>query len=470
MECDVAVLGGGNGGYAAALRAAQLGLSVTLVEREKVGGTCLHVGCVPTKALLHTADLMESFHRAGNFGVVAGEPKLDWDKVLSYKDSVVAKHFRGLSGLIKSRGIKLIKATGRLASLGRIEVEGGEPVESRAVILATGSYARSLPFIEIDGEAFITSDHALALDAPPASVVVIGAGAVGLEFASAFRSYGAEVTILEAIDRLAPGEDEDVSKELERQFKKRGIRSVTGIKVTEASRSHGGAATVSFESPDGSSETVEAERCLVAVGRGAISEGLGYEEAGIKLERGFVVTDAECRTGVEGVWAVGDLITQPELDLPFPHFQLAHVAFAEGIYVAEQIAGSNGSLPVDYLGVPRATYSFPEIASVGLTERQAKEAGYETNVSKLGWGGFSKASILGEVAGFVKVVAEKDGRVLGVHMIGPRVTELIAQAQLITNWEAYPEEVAALIHPHPTLSEAIGENMLVLAGKPLHGA
>ncbi|HEX2258999.1 MAG TPA: dihydrolipoyl dehydrogenase [Actinomycetota bacterium] len=469
MECDLAVLGGGNGGYAAALRGAQLGLSVTLVEQEKVGGTCLHVGCVPTKALLHTADLMESFHKAGNFGVLAGEPKLDWGKVLSYKDSVVAKHFRGLTGLIKARGINLVEGSGRLASPGRIEVEGGEPVEAGAVILATGSYARSLPFIEIDGETFITSDHALVLDALPASVIVIGAGAVGLEFASAFRSYGSEVTILEAIPRLAPGEDEDVSKELERQFRKRGIRSVTGVKVTEATRSQSGAAAVSFESGDGKMETVEAERCLVAVGRGAVSEGLGYEEAGIKLERGFVAVDAECRTGVDGVWAVGDLITQPELDLPFPHFQLAHVAFAEGIYVAEQVAGSNGALPVDYLGVPRAIYSFPEIASVGLTERQAKEAGYDVKVSKLGWAGFSKASILGEVAGFVKVVAQNDGRVLGVHMVGPRVTELIAEAQLITNWEAYPKEVAALVHPHPTLSEAIGENMLSLAGKPLHG-
>jgi dihydrolipoamide dehydrogenase len=470
MQCDLAVLGGGNGGYAAALRAAQLGLSVTLVERGKVGGTCLHVGCVPTKALLHTADLMESFHRAGDFGIVAGEPKLDWDKVLSYKDSVVAKHFRGLTALIKARGIKLVQGFGRLASPGRIDVEGDEPVEARAVVLATGSYARSLPFIEIDGETFITSDHALALDSPPSSVIVIGAGAVGLEFASAFRSYGSEVTILEAIPRLAPGEDDEVSKELERQFKKRGIRSLTGVKVTEATRSESGMATVSFESGNGRTETVEAERCLVAVGRGAVSEGLGYEEVGVKLERGFVVTDAECRTGVEGVWAVGDLITQPELDLPFPHFQLAHVAFAEGIHVSEQVAGVDGSLPVEYVGVPRATYSFPEIASVGLTERQAKDAGYETKVKKLGWAGFSKASILGEPSGFVKVVSEEGGMVLGVHMIGPRVTELIAEAQLITNWEAYPREVAALIHPHPTLSEAIGENMLALADKPLHGA
>jgi dihydrolipoamide dehydrogenase len=469
MRCDLAVLGGGNGGYAAALRAAQLGLSVVLIEREKVGGTCLHVGCVPTKALLHTADLIESFRTGHNFGVVAGEPKLDWPKVLSYKDSVVSKHYRGLSGLIKGRGITLVQGRGRLSSPTSIEIEGSEPVEAKAIVLATGSFAKTLPFIEIDGEAFITSDHALELQSPPASVIVIGAGAVGLEFASAFASFGSEVTIVEALPRLAPGEDEDVSKELERQFRKRGIKASTGAKVSEVKRSNGGA-LLSFEAKNGKSETLEAERCLVAVGRGPVSDDLGYEEAGVKLDRGFVVTDAECRTGVEGVWAVGDLITQPMLGLPFPHFQLAHVAFAEGIHVAEQVAGSAGSHPVDYVGVPRATYSFPEIASVGLTEAQAREAGYETATAKHAWAGFAKASILGETAGFVKVVADKSGAVLGVHMIGPRVTELIAEAQLITNWEAYPAEVAALIHPHPTLSEAVGESMLSLAGKPLHGS
>ncbi len=466
MKTKVAILGGGNGGYAAALRAVQLGLDVTLVEKNKVGGTCLHVGCVPTKSLLHSADLVESIRGAETFGVLVGEPKIDWGQVLSRKDFVVGKHFKGLSSLLKAKGINVVNGAGRLASPSRIEVEGGEAVDADFVVLATGSYARSLPFIEIDGDAFITSDHALSLPELPGSVIVIGAGAVGLEFASVFASMGVKVTIVEALPRLAPGEDEEVSKEVKRQFDKRGIRSLVGVKVTSAERSDGGA-LLKIETAAGKQETLEADRCLMAVGRGPVSQGLGYEEAGIKLDRGFVVTDNHCRTGVDGVWAVGDLITQPDSGAPFPHFQLAHVAFAEGISVAEQIGGVDNA-PLDLIGVPRATYSFPEISSVGLTEAQAKEAGYEVKTVKLPWAAFSKATILGESAGFVKVVAEADGPVLGVHMVGPRVTELIAEAQLITNWEAYPSEVAPLIHPHPTLSEALGEAMLALAGKPLH--
>lgn len=467
MKTDVAILGGGNGGYAAALRAAQLGLSVTLIEKGKVGGTCLHIGCIPTKALLHSADLMESFRNAVDFGVVAEPATVDWPKVVSRKEFVVSKHYKGLSALLKAKKINIVEGAGRLASPTSIAVEGGENVEADAVVLASGSYARSLPFIDIDGAAFITSDHALSLDAMPKSVIVVGAGAVGLEFASVFASFGAAVTVVEALDRLAPGEDEEVSKEVRRQFEKRKIMVYAGARVTSAEKS-GGGAKLTLETSDGKEVALEAERCLIAVGRGPVSEGLGYEEAGIEVERGFVVVDKLCRTGVEGVWAVGDVITQPSLDLPFPHFQLAHVAYAEGIRVAEQIAGANSYGPVDYIGVPRATYSFPEIASVGLTEAQAKEAGYSVQVAKLPWAALAKATILGESAGFLKVVSEEDGPVLGVHMVGPRVTELIAEAQLITNWEAYPREVAALIHPHPTLSEAMGEAMLALAGTPLH--
>ncbi len=467
MKTDVAILGGGNGGYAAALRAVQLGLSVTLVEKGKVGGTCLHVGCIPTKALLHSADLMESFKKAGDFGVVADTPSVDWPKVVSRKEFVVSKHFKGLTALLKAKKINIVEGAGRLASPTSISVEGGEDVEADAVVLASGSYARSLPFVDIDGEAFITSDHALSLEAMPESVIVVGAGAVGLEFASVFASFGAAVTVVEALPRLAPGEDEEVSKEVRRQFEKRKIKVFTGAKVTSAGKTDAGA-TLNLETSDGKEVSLEAERCLIAVGRGPVSEGLGYEEAGIKIERGFVVVDELCRTGVDGVWAVGDVVTQPSLNLPFPHFQLAHVAFAEGIHVAEQIAGTDSYGAVDYAGVPRATYSFPEIASVGLTEAQAKEAGYTVKVAKLPWAALAKATILGESAGFLKVVSEEDGPVLGVHMVGPRVTELIAEAQLITNWEAYPREVAALIHPHPTLSEAMGEAMLTLAGTPLH--
>lgn len=465
---DIAILGGGNAGYAAALRAAQLGLKVALVEKDKVGGTCLHRGCIPTKALLHSADLIESVRSAGNFGILTQEPGVDWGKVLSYKDSVVARLFKGLQGVIKGRGVTTISGAGKVVSAGTIEIEGGETVKAKNLILASGSYARSLPFIEIDGKAFITSDHALVLDDIPGSVVVIGAGAVGLEFASVYSSFGAEVTVVEALPRMAPGEDEEVSKELTRHFTKRGIKCFAGAKV-QKTRTVDGRAEVTFEASDGKAQSVVADRCLVAVGRGPISEGLGYEEIGVKLERGYVVTDANCKTGVEGVWAIGDLITQPSLGLPFPHLQLAHVAFAEGVHVAEQIAGVATS-PVNLIGVPRCTYSVPEMASVGLTEQQAKDAGHEVRIAKFPWAASGKATILGEGTGFVKVVAKKGGAVLGVHMVGPRVTELIAEAQLITNWDAFPEDVAALFHPHPTLSEALGETMLHLAGKQLHGA
>lgn len=463
----MAILGGGNAGYAAALRAAQLGLDVALVEKGKVGGTCLHVGCVPTKALLHSADLMDSIRKAPDFGVTAGEPAFDWPKVLSRKDFVVNKHFKGLTALLKAKKINVVEGRGRLAAADAIQVEGGETIEAGAVVLASGSYARSLPFVDIDGEAYLTSDHALSLREMPRSVIVVGAGAVGLEFASMYASFGAQVTIVEALPRLAPGEDEEVSKEVQRQFEKRRIKVYAGARVRSATRGDGGA-ELTLETPAGKEVVLQAERCLIAVGRGPVSDGLGYEEAGVKVERGFVVVDELCRTGIEGLWAIGDLITQPDLNLPFPHFQLAHVAFAEGIHVAEQIAGVESYGPVNYAGVPRATYSSPEIASVGLTEAQAREAGYSVTTAKLPFAAFAKATILGENAGFVKVVAEEEGGVLGVHMVGPRVTELIAEAQLMTNWEAYPREVAALIHPHPTLSESVGEALLTLAGTPLH--
>ncbi|MGH2809684.1 MAG: dihydrolipoyl dehydrogenase, partial [Actinomycetota bacterium] len=378
----------------------------------------------------------------------------------------VSKHYRGLQGLIKSRGISVVEGNGRLAGPGAIDVDGGEQVTAAAVVLASGSYARSLPFIPIDGDVFVVSDHCLSMGEVPASLIVIGAGAVGLEFASLYRSFGADVTVVEALDRLAPGEDEEISKELARQFRKRKIEVFAGAKVKSAEVRDGGAA-VEIET-GGAAKTLTAQRCLVAVGRGPVSEGLGYEQAGVKVERGFVVVDENCRTGVDGVWAVGDLITQPSLGLPFPHFQLAHVAFGEGIHVAEQITGVE-TQPVDYAGVPRATYSEPEIASVGLTEQQAAAAGHRVKTAKFNWAASGKASILGEAGGFIKVVSAEGGAVLGVHMIGPRVTELISEAQLITNWEALPDEVAALIHPHPTLSEGLGEAMLALAGKPLHG-
>lgn len=474
---DVAILGGGNAGYACALRAAQLGLSVTMVERDKVGGTCLHRGCIPTKALLHSAEVVDHIRSAGDVGVLVGEPSVDWGKVLTYQTSVVSKLFKGLQGVLKARKVNTLAGSGVLVAPDAIEV-GGKVVRAKAVVLASGSYARSLPGIPVDGKAFINSDHALRLEDIPASVIIIGAGAVGLEFASLYRSFGAEVTVLEALPRLAPGEDEEVSAELTRQFKRRGITSFAGVRVTGAEPG-GAGAQVTYEPAGGAPVTITAERCLVAAGRGPVSEGLGYEDQGVLLERGYVVADEWCRTGVDGVWAIGDLITQPSLGLPIPHLQLAHVAFAEGVHVAEQIAGLDDPALVDYLGVPRCTYSTPEMASVGLTEAQAQAAGYDVEVAKFPWAASGKATILGEPHGFVKAVSAKAGRaggpgaggkVLGVHMVGPRVTELVAEAQLIVNWEAYPTEVAALVHPHPTLSEALGETMLHLAGKQLHGA
>jgi dihydrolipoamide dehydrogenase len=466
---DVAILGGGNAGYACALRAAQLGLNVTMIERDKVGGTCLHRGCIPTKALLHSAEMVDNIRSAPEFGVLVGEPTVDWGKVLGYKSTVVEKLYRGLQSVIKARKVTTVNASGVLIAPDAIELEGGQIVRARSVVLASGSYAKSLPFIQIDGRAFITSDHALTLEDIPSSVVVIGAGAVGLEFASVYRSFGSEVTILEALPRLAPGEDEDVSAELTRQFRRRGIKCLPGVKVTGAEAS-GSGVSISYETADGTAEVTAAERCLVATGRGPVTEGLGYEDQGVLLERGFIVVDEWCRTGVDGVWAIGDVITQPSLKLPIPHLQLAHVAFAEGIHVAEQIGRIPNPVLVDYLGVPRCTYSSPEIASVGYTEAQARDAGYDVEVARYQWAASGKASILGEPHGFVKAVSQKGGAVLGMHMVGPRVTELVAEAQLIVNWEAYPEEVAALLHPHPTLSEAVGETMLHLAGKQLHGA
>jgi dihydrolipoamide dehydrogenase len=456
---DVVVLGAGTGGYSAALRAAQLNKRVALVERDdRLGGTCLLRGCIPTKALLQSAAVMDQINRSDDWGIKAsGEP--DWSGVQSYKQKVVDKLVNGLTALVKARKIEVVKGTGRVTSPTKVDVAadgGSRSLETQHVVLATGSFAKLLPGLEV-GEHIITSDQALELDRIPSSAVVIGAGAVGLEFASVYRSFGAEVTLVEALPRLAPLEDEDVSKELERTFRKRGIQTRTGAKVQDVSEA-GEGVTVTFEA-GGKTEKVEAEICLVAVGRGAVTEGLGLEEAGIELDRGFVKVNGQLRTSAESVWAVGDAAATP--------FQLAHVAFAEGLAVAGRIGGQD--VPdIDYMGIPRVTYCSPEVASVGLTEQQAREQGYELEVEKYSLQGLGKANIIGE-GGMCKVIAEKGGGpVLGVHMIGPHVTDLIAEAMLIVNWEAVPKEVAALIHPHPSLSEAIGEAHLSLAGQPLH--
>ncbi len=447
---DLVILGGGSGGYAAALRAAELNLSVVLVERDKLGGTCLHRGCIPTKALLHAAEVADSARDGEQFGIKTSLHGIDMTGVNSYKDGVTARLYKGLQGLVNSRKITYVEGDGRLVSPTAVEVDGRR-YEGRHVLLATGSYARTLPGLDIDGKRIITSDHALRLERVPESVVILGGGVIGCEFASVWRSFGAEVTIVEALPHLVPLEEES-SKQLERAFRKRGITFHLGVKFTGAEPGEQGV-TVSLDS----GKTIEAELLLVAVGRGPTSAELGYEEAGVTMDRGFVLTDEYCQTNVPTISAVGDLI---------PTLQLAHVGFAEGILVAERLAGLP-VVPIDYFGVPRITYSEPEVASVGLTAAQAKEAGHDVVELSYDLAGNGKSQIL-KTAGSVKLVAAKDGPVLGVHMVGSRVGELIAEAQLIYNWEALPAEVAQLIHPHPTMSEAVGEAHLALAGKPLH--
>jgi dihydrolipoamide dehydrogenase len=437
---DLIVLGGGSGGYACALRAALLGKSVLLIEKDKVGGTCLHRGCIPTKALLHAAEIADAAKESSQFGVKATFEGIDLAGVHSYKDGVVTKNFKGLQGLIKSRGINTVAGHGRLVSPTAVEVDGTR-YEGRHIVLATGSVPKSLPGLDIDGDRVISSDHALVLDRVPQSVVILGGGVIGVEFASVWRSFGAEVTIVEALPHLVPTEDENSSKlfELGSRF--------SGVKYTDSG--------VQVSTENG--KTIDAELLLVAVGRGPVSADLGYEEVGVAMERGFVKVDEYCQTNVPTISAVGDLI---------PTLQLAHVGFAEGIMVAERLGGLNPP-PIDYAGVPRVTYCEPEVASVGLTSAQAKERGYEINEVVYDLTGNGRSSIL-KTSGAVKVVAAKDGPVLGIHMVGSRVGELVAEAQLIYNWEALPSEVAQLVHAHPTQTEAIGEAHMALAGKPLH--
>jgi dihydrolipoamide dehydrogenase len=452
QTADLVILGGGSGGYACALRAAELNLSVIMIERDKVGGTCLHRGCIPTKALLHAAEVADSARDGEKVGVRSTLEGVDMAGVNGYKDAVVDRLFKGLAGLVKSRNITVVQGSGRLTSPTTVEVDGTTYTASKAVVLATGSYSKSLPGLEIDGERIITSEHALTLDHVPASVVVLGGGVIGVEFASVWKSFGADVTIVEALPHLLPTEDEASSKLLERAFRRRGINFSLGVRFSEAKVTDAGV-TVTLE--DG--KTIDGELLLVAVGRGPVSDDIGYAEAGLAMDRGFVTVDAHCRTNLSNVFAVGDVR---------PGLQLAHVGFAEGIMVAEQVGGLNPPT-IDYDGVPRITYCEPEVASVGITGAQAKERGYDVVEFSYDFAGNGRAQIL-QTAGAIKVVAAKDGPVLGIHMVGSRVGDLIAEGQLIVNWEALPIEVAQLIHPHPTLSEAVGEAHLALAGKPLH--
>lgn len=450
---DVVILGGGSGGYAAALRSAQLGKTVALIEKDKLGGTCLHRGCIPTKALLHSAEIADNTREAQTFGVNATFGSIDMPKVNSYRDSIVDKLFKGLTGLIGSgKNITVVSGEGRLTGPKTVSVNG-DSYTGVNLVLATGSYSKTLPGLEIGGRV-ITSDHALKLNFVPKSVIVLGGGVIGVEFASIWRSFGAEVTIIEGLAHLVPNEEESISKALERAYRKRGIDYKLGVRFSGVEQTD---TSVTAVLEDGT--RVEAELMLVAVGRGPNTAGLGYEEQGLQMDRGWVITNERLQTNLPGVYAAGDIV---------PGVQLAHRGFAQGIFIAEEIAGL-APATIDEDGIPKVTYCEPEIASVGLSEAKAKEKFGAENVSTYEYNlaGNGKSNILG-TAGFIKLVRQNNGPVVGVHMIGSRVGEQIGEAQLIVNWEAYPEDVASLVHAHPTMNEAIGEAHLALSGKPLH--
>jgi dihydrolipoamide dehydrogenase len=449
---DIVVLGGGSGGYAAALRASELGLSVGLIEKDKVGGTCLHRGCIPTKALLHAAEVADVSRDSSKFGVKTSFEGIDMAGVTAYREGIVAKKYKGLQGLVKARGITTIEGEGRLTSPTTVQV-GDQTITGKNVILATGSYSRSLPGLDIGGRV-MTSEHALQLDHVPQRVAVLGGGVIGVEFASVWKSFGADVTIIEALPHLVPAEDEAISKLLERAFRRRGITFSLGIRFAGVTQDDDGV-HISLEN----GTTIDADILLVAVGRGPSTSGLGYEEVGVALDRGYVTTNDRLETSVPGVYAVGDIV---------PGLQLAHRGFQQGIFVAEEIAGLRPVIVPD-VNIPKVTYSDPEIASVGLSEAKAKEQHGDDKVVSYDYNlaGNGKSEII-DTSGIIKVVRIADGPVVGVHMIGARVGELIAEGQLAVNWEAYPEDVAPLIHAHPTQSEALGEAFLALAGKPLH--
>lgn len=456
LQYDLVILGGGPGGYAAALRAAELGQKVAMIENFKVGGTCLHRGCIPTKALLHAAEVADSTRESEKFGVKASFEGIDAPAVLAYKNGVIDRNYKGLVGLVKARGIDTIDGKGVLKTKDTVEVatsDGTLTLQGKNIVLATGSFTKTLPGLELGGRV-IGSEEALNLDHVPGKAIILGGGVIGVEFASVWNSFGAEVTVIEALPHLVPNEDVSISKTLERAFKKRKIATSLGVRFAGVEQDDNG---VKVTLEDG--KTFEAEYLLVAVGRGPNTEGLGYAEQGVTLDRGFVIPNERLHTGVGNIYAIGDIV---------PGLQLAHRSFAHGIFVAEEIAGLN-PVPLDEKGVPRVTYCDPEIFSVGITEAQAKEAYGDDNVEVVDYnlGGNGKSVILG-TTGFVKVVRQKEGPVVGIYGIGARLSEQAGEAQLIVNWEAFPEEVAQLIHAHPTQTEALGEAHLALAGKPLH--
>jgi dihydrolipoamide dehydrogenase len=468
-EYDVIVIGAGTGGYVAAIRAAQLGLSVAVVEKQKaLGGTCLLVGCIPTKALLEHAHALKIVQHAGDWGITTGGASigLDMAQVHARKDRIVGGLTKGVEYLFKKNKIEWIKGTARLTGHGGVEVFEGDARQLRArkeIIVATGSAPRSVPGVEIDRRRIITSDEAVNMRAIPKSIAILGSGAVGVEFASIFRRFGSDVTIFELLPRLVPGEDEAVSAELEKTFRRQGITCHTGAKVTGA-KATGEAVTLHAQLADGTAKNVQADYLLVATGRGPVTAGLDLERLGVQLDHGYIKVDAQYRTNVPGVAAIGDVIT---LGTP-GHPQLAHVSSAEGILTAERIAGQ-ATRPLNYDHVPGCTYCDPEIGSVGLTEREARERGYDVRVGTFPFGVLGRAKMAGETEGFVKIVAEsKNDELLGVHMIGLRSTELVAEATAALRLESTVEELIRTVHAHPTMAEAVGEAAHATHGAAIH--
>jgi dihydrolipoamide dehydrogenase len=463
---DLVIIGGGPAGYAAGLYAGSAGLSVALIERDKIGGTCLHRGCIPAKELLETATLLRDVTRAKDFGVITEPPRLELPTTHQRKQAVIDQLTAGVQTLLKRRKVEILSGTGRLQADGSVAVElneGGQAtVTGECTLLTAGSVPRTLPGFDVDGRIVMTSDEVLELPEVPAAAAVIGGGAIGCEFASVLHDFGSKVTILEGLDRIVPGVDIDISKALARAFEKRGIVVRTGVEVTgHTPRSDGSGTTVNVANGD----DVDVDVVVMSIGRRPFADLLGVEARGVEVdERGFVKVDEYCRTNVEGVYALGDLVATPAL---------AHVGFAEAILVVQDVLGE-AAVPVDYDRVPWAIYCHPEVAFAGMTEEAARDAGYDVVVSKHRFGGNSRALILGEPEGMVKIVAEQQpdgraGRLLGVHMMGPWVTEQLGQGYLAVNWEASVDEVAAFIQPHPTLSELFGESVLALTGRSLHG-
>ena len=458
-QYDVVILGGGPGGYAAALYGASAGLRIALVEEQRVGGTCLHRGCIPAKELLQTAEVLRTVQGASEFGVLAGEAKIDLHASQARKQQVVDRLTKGVESLLKGREVTVIPGRGTLvdSEARRIRVNDGTEVEGTGLILATGSYPKGLPGLEFDGERILSSDHVLETTEIPARIAIIGAGAIGCEFASLFADLGTEVTLLEALPQILPGIDSDASEALARAFRRRGITAHAGVRVSsiEGTRE----LTVGFEGPNGA-ESVIVDKVIVSIGRGPRSDDIGLAGSGIEVdERGYIRVGPEMVTTMPGIYAVGDVVATP---------QLAHVAFAEAIVAITSILGEPVT-PIAYERVPWGIYSHPEVAFSGLTEEQARTQGYDVVVSSHRFVGNGRALVIGDSDGLVKIVAERDGPVLGVHIVGPMATELIVEGYLAVNWEATPAEIGALIHPHPTLSELFGESALALSGRMLHG-